>query len=98
KPCRQPGATAKFADVAIGFQVGVLERVFGLGIVLENRAGDAKELAVVLPHHGFESGLIVASDTRRKLAVVDYRGAPRVGWRGSGLNGHGVVVVPGSIG
>jgi hypothetical protein len=50
KPRRKPCLAAEFADVAKGVEVGFLERVFRLGVVLENRPGDTEQLAVVAPH------------------------------------------------
>jgi hypothetical protein len=74
--------------VAISVEVGILERIFCLGVVLENRPGDAEQLAVVTAHQNFESSLIVARNTRNELGVVDCGGGFRLGRRGSGLGGH----------
>ena len=48
---RQPGGklrlAAEVADVPVGVEIGVLQRVLGLGVVPENRARDPEQPAVV---------------------------------------------------
>src|SRR6266851_5741256 len=88
KPCRKPCAATEVADVAIGVEIGILERFFCFGVVLENRPGDTEQLAVVTPHQNFESSLIVARNTPNELGVVDFGGRSRHACRGGGLSGH----------
>ena len=70
--------------MAIGVEVGVLQRVLRLGVVAQRGAGDAEELAVVAPHQGGERGVVAAGDELGERGVV--AGGVR---RGEGVGGHG---------
>ncbi len=49
----------------------VLQRVLGLGIVLEDRARDTEQLAVVAPHERLERRLVPTPDAQHELSVAD---------------------------
>ena len=78
---REPGAQLRAAtevsDVAIRIEVGILQRVFGLGIVPENRPGDAEQPGVVPPHQRLEGPVIVARYARYQLGIVGAGGCGR---------------------
>jgi hypothetical protein len=47
-----------------------LHRVLGFGLVLEDRARETIQHAVVTPHQRFEGALVALSDAARELGVV----------------------------
>ena len=48
--------------MAVGFDVCVLQHIFGIGVVPDDGARDTKELAVVAPHQRFERPLVAGRD------------------------------------
>src|SRR4030095_1430314 len=71
EPGHHLGLAAKLAAVAIGLEVGLLQGVLGFGRVLEDRAGDAKQAAVVPPHQDFEGRVLVPRDALDEPYVVE---------------------------
>ena len=62
----------------VGVQVGLLQRIFGLGVVAQDGAGHAEQLRVVAAHQALESRVIASSDAPGELGVVGVieRGRP----------------------
>ena len=56
------GIAAKLADVAVGIEIGVLQRVLRLGVVPEDRARDAEQPAVVAAHQRLERCMVAGGD------------------------------------
>ncbi len=62
---------AEVADPAVRVEVGVLQRIFSLGVILEDRARHAKQPGVVPAHQRFERRLIAAPDAHDEVSIAD---------------------------
>ena len=71
------GVAAKVADVAKRVEVAVLQRVFRFRVVLQDRARDPEQLAVVPAHQRLERAVIAARDATHELGIVARRGCGR---------------------
>jgi hypothetical protein len=69
QPGRDLRLAAEVPNVPVRLEIRVLHGVFRLGVVLEDRARDAEEPAVVSPHQPLESGVIVRRDAVDELDV-----------------------------
>src|SRR4051794_28016891 len=71
--------TPELVHAPIRLEIGVLQRVLRFRIVLEDRAGDAEQLAVVPAHEHFECRMVALRGAADEIGVVRL---PRRGGRG----------------
>ncbi|CFN81996.1 Uncharacterised protein [Bordetella pertussis] len=79
QPGGQPGVGAKAVQRAPGAQIGLLQRVLGFGVAVQDAAGGAKQQAVVAPHDGFERAVLAGGRARGQLGVRGQLGSRRLG-------------------
>jgi hypothetical protein len=70
EPGGKLGVTSECLDVEVRLQVGLLQRIFSLGIVLQNGAGYSEQAAVISPHHDLERRVIGGTYSAREGSVV----------------------------
>ena len=69
EPRGEPGAVRELLEVQIGVDVGLLDDVLGLALVVEDRSGDAVEALVVAPHQHLEARGVPLADCAHELLV-----------------------------
>ena len=70
QPGRQPGVAAELGQMPVRRDVGVLQRVLRIGVVLQDRPRDAEQRAVVAPHHRLEGRLVMVGNATNQLGVA----------------------------
>src|SRR4051812_21677006 len=73
--------TPELVHAPIRLEIGVLQRVLRFRIVLEDRAGDAEQFAVVPAHEHFERCMVALRGAADEIGVVRLPRRDGRGWR-----------------
>ena len=60
--------------MAVGVQVPVLDGILGIGIILQDRSGNAEEPSIVLAHERLEGGMVMPADALDEVGVFTSAG------------------------
>ena len=71
EPSRQTGVAAKLTEAAKSSDVGFLNHILGLAVVLDHRAGDAIEALVVALHDDAESVTVALARELNQLGIIE---------------------------
>ena len=90
EPCRKSRVAAERRDRAVSLQVGLLHRVLGFAVVLQNRSRRSEERPIVPAHQLLESGEVACLDPPGKRRIAQRRrgGRQRDSALGFPLHGH----------